>query len=475
MRAISWRREDFPLLLAGIVLCALTLIGVRGFAQYNAVAPFPDFHAFYCGAGVVLAHGDPYTQQPLGNCESTLIAGYFPAGSSGIAVPAPVPGYVFALFIPFALLPFAAASWLFFALTACAIAGTIAALRSLTGLSWLAIGVVTLAIDAPAALALGQVTPLAVFGLAVCALAMREHRWGLAVASSTLVWLLPQVAVAVMLALFVSRPAARVAIVMQIFLLMLLTFVLTGPTVTIEYITKVVPAHAASELSYAQQIALGPVLAQLGVPPAIGMNAGLAVWLCACAAAAFFARRLAARNRDATLTALMPAPFGLIGGTFLHSSALSVAFPLALLLASGGIFARYAAAALVLLLPWTPSGVTFFLWPLLMLAALVIAVEIGKLRVLHAVALGTAVGITLFAINVDFATRIQQTGAKRPIVARVASGDLAERSWTAVIKSDWALALSPGVWFSRMAGLAGTVIVCVLAAAEATRESSKQA
>lgn len=91
------------LLTAGAVIT--TLIGehlVRGFPNYSFLR---DFRAFYCGGHVLMMGSDPYRVQPLLACENTVVAG----SESGVAIPAPLPGYALATFALFALLPYTVA------------------------------------------------------------------------------------------------------------------------------------------------------------------------------------------------------------------------------------------------------------------------------------------------------------------------------------------------------------------------------
>jgi hypothetical protein len=440
------------------VLVLLSAAALPFYARYAAHAPLSDFRAFYCAAKAVLAHADPYRQQPLAACEAPLLAQYFPHGSTGIAVPAPLPGYAFALFLPFALLPYALAAPLWFALLAGSIVAAIVLLRALTNLSWVLIVLAVLCADAAGALALGQLTPLAVLALCAAALALRNGRDMLAVCACAGLWLVPQCAVPAALALFVARPRARAALIASAVLLAVLSVVLLGLPLTLEYVRGVVAAQAVSELAYPQQMALAPELAQLGVAPAVALALGSAVWIVACAAGAVYARSRLARE-DGALCLAVAAALGLLGGTYLHPAAFALALPAVLLFASRERMQTIAAVMLVLLaVPWMPSGVTFFLWPLLALMVLLAGWDLLHSAQL-AILLTLLCMLALFAIDWEFARGIAARGVLAPIVFHPASDALAQESWTAVVRSSWAGTLSAGVWFARVAAWAGILLL----------------
>ena len=95
-----------------------------------------DFKAFYCAGSVVAHHQDPYVAQPLGTCEATRNLPWMKSHMPTGALPAPLPGYEIALFIPFALLPLPIASAVWFLVSAAALIVGIVLLARAGVASW---------------------------------------------------------------------------------------------------------------------------------------------------------------------------------------------------------------------------------------------------------------------------------------------------------------------------------------------------
>ncbi|MGH7757112.1 MAG: hypothetical protein ACREM8_12635, partial [Vulcanimicrobiaceae bacterium] len=116
---------------------ALFLIGLWfGVLQENRrgspVTNPPDFRAYYCGAVVAAAGGDPYRAEPLGACESAAAGAFGYVLFPHLVMPAPLPGYALAFFAPFAALPFPTASAIWFGILVAALATTVFLVVDLT-------------------------------------------------------------------------------------------------------------------------------------------------------------------------------------------------------------------------------------------------------------------------------------------------------------------------------------------------------
>jgi hypothetical protein len=120
-----------PRVLLGAGIALLVILGLALSAPYFPER-FSDFRAFYCAGSAVRAHADPYREHPLDECERRVRAPALSTLRSGVAVPAPFPGYVLALFALFATLPFAAALALWMAVMAAAVATAVVLLARVT-------------------------------------------------------------------------------------------------------------------------------------------------------------------------------------------------------------------------------------------------------------------------------------------------------------------------------------------------------
>jgi hypothetical protein len=462
MQAVSRRRESLPLILPAALLCGASIYGAVLYGRFVAQAPLPDFHAFYCAANMVAAHADPYRQQPLAQCEARFTAGYFPPGSNGLAIPAPLPGYALASILPLALLPFAAASAVWLAILAICMALTVAALRSLSGLPWPLLAAVTMSAEGVAAFALGQPVPIAGLGICGAALALRAKRPLLAAAACLPVWFVPQAALPLAAALFVCERRSRVAVLIQVALLAAAMIGTVGVPVALEYVTRVLPAQMHAELAYSQQIALAPELVQIGVPARIAIAAGTAVWIAACVAGIVLAYVRSRRGGDRAWIAVIPPVFSLLGGAYLHAHALALALPaLAITVARPNGSRLPVPALLCLAIPWMPSYATVYLWPLFALAALLAADRMPAENALRGVTVAAVCALALMLLDRQLLTLIAARGMPAAIIAHVPAWALAERSWAVVVQSSWAAPVTSGVWAARAAALTGTIMLAV--------------
>ena len=255
-------------------------------------------------------------------------------------MPAPLPGYVFALVAPLTMLPFGAAAALWLLGLCAAVALTIVILQRLSGLAWPVVALAVVSGDAASALALGQLAPLAVLGLAASALALRRDRPRRAACCAAATLVLPQVALPVLLVLFVHERRARSTLAAILLVAAAISVAMLGWHANLEYLARVLPAHALSERNFVRQLALAPMLYQLGVPTRLAYLAGGAVALGALVTAVAVTPAVVRAYRDRAFIVLAPSVFALIGGTFLHVDALAAALPCALVLNARGAGAR---------------------------------------------------------------------------------------------------------------------------------------
>ncbi|HEY5256904.1 MAG TPA: glycosyltransferase 87 family protein [Candidatus Baltobacteraceae bacterium] len=333
------------------VLCGLTL-GAFAYAIMDPTALIGyDFQAFWCGANALLAHANPYLNEPLHACEVAHTSALF-LRYPNVTVPAPIPPYALALFVPLGLLPFALARaiwWL-------ALAGaTIAAGRGIhkvTGIAPItALAASALAIAGPA-IVQGALSPLPIALTIFAALALMRARWTLATVLLGLGMAEPHMVLPACIAVFLFVPQMRLRLLLVGVGAAALALAAVGPHAALGYLTTVLPAHAISEVNNQGQSSLTVVLYQLGVAAKTALHIASAQYVVLGVFGIWVAGRLSKQRGEVAWLVLVPAGFAVIGGPFIHLDEVAMAVPLACM-----IFARRATvpAALVVLLLAIPS------------------------------------------------------------------------------------------------------------------------
>lgn len=377
------------------------------YVAFEAVATTAfDFRAFYCAGTVAAQGGNPYLAEPLHTCELRKTDGSYRAFARAVTLPAPLPGYDVALFVPFSRLPFAAAKAVWTLVLAAAAAASIAALVRLTGMrAMLVFACFWLSLIFPS-LAYGELIPLSVAGTCIAALYAREHRWTYAALGALLSLVEPHLGVPVCLALAVWQPRTRVALGAGIAALAAISLAALGPAQNIEYFARVLPLHALSELGSDAQLSLSVVLHYAGVADAAAIRAGT-IWYAAMALAAVYVSGAAVRRRqDAAYLVAIPAAFALIGGSFVHVTDMPAALPLALLSYRRipQFRAPLAAAIVMLSLPWWHLALVLHQGlsaavPMTAAVALYIAWELFDRNLLPALLCGALAAFALAGMN----------------------------------------------------------------------------
>ncbi len=347
-----------------VLACALALpfaaVSVGSFVRPGVAGPVTnpaDFRAFACGARVLARGGDPYRTEPLRTCEQAAARTFGLMMFDGLVLPAPLPPYVLTLFAPLGLLPFPAASLLWFVVSIAAVACASVALVRLGGLALPVAVLAVLGGVAYVSLPLGQVVPIVVALLCAAALAARAGRFGLAGASCALTTIEPHLGLPACLALFVCAPRSRPVLLACAGVAAVLSLWFAGPAVCLEYVRDVLPAHARSQVGqFGVQYSLTALLFALGASGPAALWAGAFSYLAMVVAGIAVARALAARYADSAFLVLLPPAFALALGTFVHLAQMGVALPaLALLIrhapAPGPRRAAYA-ALFALAVPW---------------------------------------------------------------------------------------------------------------------------
>lgn len=340
---------------AGVLLAALTALGLQIDVVTRTGFLLGDFRAFYCAARVTSEGANPYRVEPLRSCETSLGMTQFFKKNPGIAIPAPLPGYSLAGLVPLALLPFPIAAALWSALLALACAACVLTLARFANLTReTALAILSIALVA-LSLPFGEVVPLALGCIALAAyFAWRGYARAAALAAAGAM-IEPHVGLPVCIALAVWFPATRLTLAIAFAALGALALVALGPAVNLEYFSSVLPAHALSEASRDTQYSLTAVLAALGLSPQAAVRGGTLWYVAMVVAGTMVAGRLARRMENAAFLACVPPAFAVFGGTFIHVTQIAAALPAAALLVSYSA-QRYRAIAIVALLalavPW---------------------------------------------------------------------------------------------------------------------------
>ena len=317
-----------------------------------------DFPAFFCGGTVVRDRADPYRAAPLDACERarTLVPGTvsLPAG----ILPAPVPGYVLALFVPLSLLPFDVAAAIWYALLIAAVVVTVELLRALTALPRAAIAAAVLGTDIVSSVTYGQLAPLATLGIAAAALAVSRDRPRRAALACALVLLQPQVAIGPVASLFLWLPRTRVVIAGVSAVLALVSLGAIGLAANVEYARSVISAQALAEAPFDVQFSLTWLLVFFGTGESAALHIAWLEYVAMVVAGVLLGGLLANRLNVREALVVVPAATAVLGGSYLHVFQLAAAVPCALVLAARVPAARVPAwiAVALLAVPWEATG-----------------------------------------------------------------------------------------------------------------------
>ncbi len=444
-----------------------------------------DFTAFYCGGTVVRERLDPYRAAPLETCERarTVAPGSvaLPAG----LVPAPVPGYVLALFVPLSLLPFAAAAIVWYALLIAAVVATVEVLRALTALPRAAIVAAVLGTDVVASVTYGQLMPLAALGIAAAALALARGRPRIAAVACAVALLQPQVALAPAASLLLWVPRARIVVAGGCALLGLISLGAIGLAANVEFARSVIGTQALAEAPFDIQFSLTWLLVFFGSGESAALHVASVEYVALVVAGVLLGRLLAIRLKLPEALVVVPAATALLGGTYLHVFQLVAALPCALVLAARVRAARVPAwiAVALLAVPWESNNSRL----ILALSAVAVAVIVVTALSQHAAAvrvLAACAAVAFVALEPVAAERVPSTIVRPAATAEtfLATGvdpnlapavhGLALRARPRRVEASWRLlAKKTPEW----AGLAALFAALVAAASAAKRRTGVNA
>jgi hypothetical protein len=309
-----------------------------------------DFNAFYCAGRAISQHADPYHNEPLGRCErSAPRPSFLEHGPAYLSVPAPLPGYALAPFAALALLPYGAAAFLWTLSILASFALTVWRLRELTSLPFSAIVAALALSDAYIGVTLGQIAPVALAAVVNAAWAATRGDMRSSACSAAAATIEPHLGIPACIALALFRPRALAWLLPCGLGLAALSVALLGWNTNVEYVTRVIGAHALSEASNVKQLSLTALLTRLGLDPVNAMRAGELWYVAMIAIGVLLSRRLAQRSGKSALRILLPVAFAMIGGTFVHISQVAAVVPAALVLLDAGRGNRMLSLAVIAL------------------------------------------------------------------------------------------------------------------------------
>jgi hypothetical protein len=246
-------------------------------------------------------------------------------------LPAPLPPYALALFALLGALPFPVASSIWFFSLLVALGITVLATIRLSGAPPAIVAVAFTLAGGLVSINEGQIVPLVTAALCAAAVAIRGARWTPAAAALGIAVCEPHVAVTA-LASALREKAMRRPIALTAAALALVALAAGGPVRTFEYLARVLPAHAHSEISYVgNQFSLTTTAWSFGATPNASLALGTIDYLAMFALGVVVAVRLRERFDDRAFLVLGPPAFVLLGGTFIHLSQMEIALPLAFL------------------------------------------------------------------------------------------------------------------------------------------------
>lgn len=439
---------------------------------------FVDAKAFYCAGQALDAGRDPYLNASLTACQNglhTLTLHDWP-GSQNIAVPVPFPPLALAPFALLALLPFGVAIVIWSGLNIVAAAwGADLLRRALPGLPAPLIGTAVVMSVLPAGVRLGQPSGIVFLAVVGAGLALRERSRAGVFGWPLVAVLQPHVALPACASLLVAPwRLARWAVVALCGALLALSALLAW-RLSLEYVLRVLPAHAEANLSDSSQLALPSALAAAGVAPHAALAFGDAAYALAIVVALVVGARIAQLYARPEALVWTTAMFGTIAAPHLHTQQLCCALPGALLLCTLGtapLLTRIATYGLAI--PWV-SLLTLKWGPGFALAAAAGEWRRPSPRALLALA-GLGGGLCAFLIGLALLLTHLDHPLHPVLIVRPPAQALAEVTWAIGIAVDSA-AFRTGTLPARAVTWAAELVLLgiALAAARLLPQHSKDA
>jgi hypothetical protein len=335
---------------------AVTAYEIYGFATVHSLAA--DFRAFWCGGSAVLHGADPYVTSSLARCEhSPALFGLY-AAPPGLVVPAPLPPYGLAMFVPFALLSFPLAGFVWALLTIGALLLCFGLLATVLRIprrmsAWMLL--------LPAALLwlpYGEATPFALLGALLAASGLQRQRMPLAAIGLALMAIEPHLALGAWICAALVVPRMRLWLALAGVFLIGVSFAV-HPSALLEYVRDVLPLHALAELPRQTQYSASWIANAFGVVSDTALRIGEVTYVLALVAGIWSGYAFSRRWKEPAALVFAPLAAAVIGGTFVHASQVVLAAPFAALLAtreSGTLRHVSLIACALLCVPWLQGG-----------------------------------------------------------------------------------------------------------------------
>ena len=311
----------------GVLVFALPFLH----GNYEQSPSLGAFRAFYCAGQTVATGHDPYLVEPLRSCEESVFS---PVAAHGVAEPAPLPPFALVPFALLATLPFGLALAAWVASLAFATSAAIWSLQKITGYSITLLTAALLWTDLYRNFAFGEIPPLVIGFLCLSAYLLESGKVRAAALVAAAALVEPHVAVASLAAMFVVQRRARIPLILAGAGLAIVSAVTVGVPVSVEYLSRVLPLHAASEVGANDQYSLTWLLHQLHVADGAALAVGSVSYVLMTIAGVVVARRLAAHYARPSLVVLVPPIFAMVGGNFIHDIQIPIALPAAIVLLS---------------------------------------------------------------------------------------------------------------------------------------------
>jgi hypothetical protein len=414
----------------GFATTALLLAAYQAYAFTKVHGLLGDFRAFWCAGKAVGALADPYRAVSLLGCEHAAVPAGLASAPAATVVPAPLPAYALALFVPLGALPYgiAGAAWL--AVLVLCTAGGIAALARASAASTLACAWIVL----PAALTLwiplGETTPLIFAASCVAAAALARRRYVTAAVALAVCAVQPHVALPVWLAVFLWERRMRIPLLAAAAGITLICLA-AGAHSMAEYLRELLPLHALAELPRDSQYSASWLAHLAGAGNGVALGIGTAAYGCAAIAGVMLARALRKKPNGDVFLVFAPLAAAVFGGNFIHAGEVVLAAPFAVSLtmrAHGA--ARYIAGAALLAVafPWYQTVLEPALFLILLISAYA-AIRLLPCDGRAAIAGACASTLVFFAFLAAYHAAIGIAAAPHLPNALVVGSPLASASW----------------------------------------------
>ena len=377
------------------LLCGMTF----GVVVFSVVYPIQfvglDFQSFWCGGAVLLAHANPYLNQPLHACEAAHSPVFFSAYPNA-TIPVPLPPYAIALLAPLSLIPFPLARGLWWIVLAAAAYAVGTGIAKITGMSPVtATAASYLAVLGPAIFP-GALAPIPVAVTVFAALALKQKKWNRAAILLGLAMIEPHMVLPACAAAFLFVPQMRLRLIVLGLFTALVMIAVVGPHVVASYFAVILPTHALAEVNNLAQYSLTAVLYHLGFAPGLAVRIGSVQYAVLITASVFVAGRLQRKTGDLSWLVLAPSAFAVIGGPFIHLDQVAMVIPMACAI----VRSRPTKLASVILVMLAIPGEILINWlPFTLPAALICGWLVAQTKARWAVAIASSIAVVVVACS----------------------------------------------------------------------------